>query len=380
MNDQVTALTPAVQPVVELNKPASPTGTMAEYIAAKNEAKESGTSIESVLKEKAAVIAKDEPAAAVKTEATDEIEVDDKKTTEPATEDDPIAKIEETHAAKKGVEKRFGELTAQREAAKAEAEAAKSEAVRLKAEMEQLRAQSEEVRRQAEAIVIPVVPSAEDDPVPNRDLFDDPDNYSAAIAGHAAREAIREGNKSALAVQQERQEASRQAQQQAQQAQFEAFDAGVNSKLQENITKAKSVYPDFEAKVLNNPDAQIEPAIFYIAKQSELGADILYHFATNPEIADSFNKEVREAIAMNIPVNYLVEKIINPQLAKMESAIKEARKPRVSKAAEPVKPVGQRASPEAKTMPEMSMEEYDAHRQAANRAKWEKEHRRPLRK
>jgi hypothetical protein len=361
MNDQVSAVqvvnaavdTGRVAPVTSTTSTVKNEPSMAEYAELRTEADKSGKSIESIIKDKADVITEAEAAAAAKAAATDKANADDKKTTEPATEIDPVTQIEDNHVAKKGVEKRFGELTAQREAAKAEAATAK-------AQLELLKAEAEAAKKAAEAIIIPVVPKAEDDPVPNRELFDDPDQYSAAIAGHAAREAIRQGNKAAEAAQAERVENARKAQEAAQQAHAQAQINDLHKSFNEKVTKAATEYPDFAEKVTNNDKLSLRNDVFFAVEKAELAPHILYHLASNPEEAAKINAMQPYDAAIRI--------------GELQAEIRISRKPQVTKAAEPIKPIANRTSPEVKSLDEMSMDEYAAHRAAEDKAKWEKEY------
>lgn len=313
--------------------------SMAEY-GARREAEMRGETVE----KPAAAIIEDEPAAVEDVSAAATEEIDDESKTTPAPAPEEEVKLEEAHPAKKGVEKRFGELTAQREAAKAEAEAAKAEAAAAKAELEKMRA---EAARVAEAL-IPVVPAVEDDIIPDRELFDDPDSYNLAVAAHAARTEIRKANESAIAAKNAREDAVRAQQEIARQAKVTEQIVELHKTFNDRVTTAKTDYADFDEKVTNNESLIVRNDVFFAIERAEMAPHILYHLAHNPSEVANLNKMEPQDAAI--------------RLGEIQAELRIARKPKVSKAAAPIKPVSQRASPERKTPDEMSMEEYAAMR------------------
>ncbi|MFZ2540161.1 MAG: hypothetical protein WAW75_00140, partial [Gallionella sp.] len=101
-------------------KAAAGEPSMAEYAATREaELRGDKPAKPAVSTEAAPAAATDESAA-----ATDQ-KADEGKTDE---EIDPLSQVDETHPAKKGIAKRMGELTAEREAEKAKATAALAEA------------------------------------------------------------------------------------------------------------------------------------------------------------------------------------------------------------------------------------------------------------
>lgn len=329
--------------------------SMTEYANARMEADQSGKSIQSVLQEKAAATETEEPAAATEESAA---AAEEANTVESATEDtqeEQPGQVEESKPKKsKGIEKRLGELTAEREAARREAEEAKALAETARKEAEEAKAEAARIKAEAEAKVIPLVPKAEDDPAPDREAFDDPDQYSAAVAAHAAREAMREANKSAEAAQAARVEEARKAAEAAQQVAIQTQIAELHKSFNEKVEKAATEYPDFAEKVTNNEKLQLRNDVFFTIEKAEMAPHLLYHLANNPTEAASLNNLSPYDAAIRI--------------GELQAEIKIARKPQISKAAEPVKPVNQRASPERKTPDEETMEEYAARREAEERA------------
>ena len=263
------------------------------------------------------------------------------------------AELEESHPAKKGISKRFGELTQARDKAAAEAATARAEAATAKAESERVAAEAAEAKAELERMraAIPVVPTVEEDPTPTRDTFDDPDSYAAAVAAHAARSEIRKANASAEAARVAAETAARAATEAERTKEVQAQITELHKNFNERMTTvaASTDYPDFSEKVTNNADLVLKNDTFFLIEQSEMAPHILYHLASNPAEVASLEKLSPYQAAM--------------RLGEIQVAIREARKPVVSKAAEPVKPVGSRQSPERKTPHEETMEEYAARRE-----------------
>ena len=173
--------------------------SMAEY-AAQREAEMRGAKPTA----KPAAVATDETTAAAtdKTAAATEENVDGEQTTEDSatTENDEV-EVEDTHPAKKSINKKFEKLTNRAKEAKAEAETQKAAAEKVAKEVDDLKAELERTKQEyadAAKAAIPVVKPAADDPVPVRTDFDDPDEYTAALSSHAARSAIRESAEASL--------------------------------------------------------------------------------------------------------------------------------------------------------------------------------------
>lgn len=320
--------------------------SMAEYAAAISRGNNPLASKPAAAVEPAPVAAAtEEDSAAATNKDTD----NGKTTTASATEDEVSKEIEDAHPAKKGIQKRFSEMTAKQKEIQAKADAAEAaraqaaqEAAEAKAELERMRQAAAEAAQAA----IPVVPDAAEDPAPQRDTFDDPDEYVAALSAYTTRQEIRRANEAA-------QENARKLQQEVQQAEQarkqEAAQAEINQLhkvFHERVTAAKTDLPDYDEKVTNNTDLVMRNDVFFTIEKSDMAPYLLHHIATNPELAGELNNMHPIDVAL--------------RLGELQAEIKVARKPKPSKAAEPVKPVGNRASPQAKSPNEETMDEYAA--------------------
>jgi hypothetical protein len=96
--------------------------------------------------------------------------------------------------------------------------------------------------------------------------------------------------------------------------------------------------------------------VFFSIEKAELGPQLLYHLASNPAEAKNLNDLHRAN-----PVDALI------RIGELQAELRQARKPKVSKAAPVIKMVGNRASPERKSLNDMSMEEYATMREEQDR-------------
>ena len=355
MSTAASAVTVEKQATVDIKKPETQVvegeheETMAEY-AARREAEMRGEKpqvkqtvvVEPTAEEAAAAEAKkaDEAAAAEKAAA-------DKKAEAAKAEEHPEELIDEAHPAKKGISKRMGELTAARKTAEDEAAAAKKEAAEAKAEAERVKAELEAAKKAAEER--PVVPKVEDDPAPTRDAFDDPDEYQAAYTAHAARQEIRKANEAAETQAKTRREADAKKLEDEQKAAALKAVTKLHEDFNANVAKTKDEYPDYDAKVTNNEKLILRNDIFFTVEKSPMAAHLLYYLSDHPDEAASLNNMHPIDAAM--------------RLGEIQADIRIARKPKVSNAADPVRPVRSRSSPERKTPDEETMEEYAARRE-----------------
>ena len=260
-------------------------------------------------------------------------------------EDAEIEALEAVHPAKKGIQKRFSEMTAKQKELQAAADAAKAEADEAKAELQRVR---EEANKRA-ADAIPKVLNAEDDQMPSRADYDDPDEFVAALSAHTSRAEIRKANEAALAAIQERETELQAAQEAQQQAQVQAQIAQLHQTFHARVAEAKPDMPDYAEKVENNTELVLRNNVFFAIEQAKDAPYILYHLANNPEIAAELNGLSQIEVAM--------------RLGEMQSELRIARKPRVTKAADPIKPVGSRQNEQRKSPNDESMEEYGARRE-----------------
>ncbi|HUX07408.1 MAG TPA: hypothetical protein VMX35_08850 [Acidobacteriota bacterium] len=321
--------------------------TMAQY-AARREAEMRGEKPEVVKQAAPADEGKTAAATEKSAAATDETKDGEKKPADSATEDDPEKLIEEAHPAKKGISKRMGELASARKAAEAAAETAKQEAAAAKAEATRLAAELEQARQEA-ADRVAAVPAAEEDPAPSRDAFDDPDEYQAAYTAHAARQEIRKSNEAAAKAAKVRTDEAAAKAETERQAKVQEQIVALHKTFNERVEAGKAEYPDYDAKVTNNEKLILRNDIFFTVEQTELPHAILYYLSDHPDETASLNTMPPIMAAMRI--------------GEIQTELRIARKPKVSQAKEPVKPVRGRSSPEHKTPDEESMEEYAARRE-----------------
>lgn len=296
----------------------------------------------------AEVVVVDESAASTESEvipaeATEEENKDNKTTTESATEED--IQIEEAHPAKKGIQKRFDELTAKRVEAERVAEERKIAFEELEAKYKRV---EEDLAAKALEVITPVVPKIEDDPLPVRDDFDDPDEYTAAFSAHAVRSELRKANEAAESNAQEARNELARKNEETRLAQVQSQIETLHKNFNENVKLDAADYPDYEEKVTNNADIKMRNDVFFAIEQSKMPGHILYHLANNPADLEEIQKMNPNQVAMRI--------------GELQAEIRIARKPKPTQAAVPVKPVGQRTSPSRKSPDEESMAEYAARR------------------
>lgn len=288
--------------------------------------------------------------------ATDDDATDGKTTTESATEDGEGNTEDQQSKGKKGINKRFSEMTAKQKELQALADKNAAEAAEAKRQAEEARAEAERLRLEAERAqaAIPQVPSAEEDPVPNRAEFDDPDDYAAAIAAHTARQELRRAALASKEAAEARAAEARKAADEARQA--EAFKAmqELQANFQKKVVDAKTDYPDFDEKVTNNESIVLRNDVFFAIQRASDSPHILYHLADHPEVAQDLNKLNPMEAAMRI--------------GEIQAELRLARKPKVSQAAAPIKPIGNRASPQPKSLDEMSPTEYAAEMERREKA------------
>lgn len=356
------------QPNVDIKRPEPAAGdgageeTMEQY-ATRREAEMRGDKPPEVVKQ---AVPADEAKPAAATEksaaATDESKPGEKKPAESATEDDTVKLIEEAHPAKKGISKRMGELAQARKDAEAATETAKQEAADAKAEAARLAAELETARRAAEEKPAPFVPAVEEDPVPSRDNFDDPDEYQAAYTAHAARNEIRKSNEAGEAKARARRDEEAKTAETQRQARVQEQIVVLHKTFNERVEAAKPDYPDYDVKVTNNEKLVLRNDIFFTVEQSEMAPHILYHLADHPDEAASLNNMPPIQAAMRI--------------GEIQAELRITRKPKPSKAADPITPVRHRSSPERKTPDEETMDEYAARREREDREQREASRRR----
>lgn len=199
---------------------------------------------------------------------------------------------------KAGLQKRFGELTRQREEAKREAEYWREQAMKgqPKADTEQ---------------------KATDKPKPKAADYESYEAFMEDLADWKADQKLAERE--------------RQREQETQQERATREFNELRSTFAERIEQAAEKYEDFE-EVAFSEDVPVSEAMATAIMQSELGPDLLYHLGQNPKEA--------ARIAKLPPIAAVRE------LGKLEAKLSEPPTKRASKAPEPIKPVGGRAEVE----------------------------------
>lgn len=236
-------------------------------------------------------LAAETPSEAVE---TTEPEAQETEGSEPEAEKETQA-TEERKANPK-LEKRFSELTKQREDARKEAQREREAREALEARLKALEQPSQPTQ------------SGQSDEKPQPHQFSDAFEYAEALAEYTAEQALKNRDK---------QEAERKAELERQQV----IDAWAKK-----VEAAKAELPDFDDMVQSS-DVVITNEVRDAIIESDVGPQILYHLAENPEIA--------EKLASKSVVSALRE--IGKLEAKFE---KEAEKP----TEEPSKPVAKKSN------------------------------------
>lgn len=232
----------------------------------------------------------DAPEASEPEEVTEQSEPNEAETAKPQEERKQNPKLE----------KRFSEITKQREEARQEAQREREARQALEARLQALEKQS--APQQAQVV--------EQEPQPHQ--FSDAFEYAKALTDYRVEQRL--------------------AQEKAEQA--KAAEAAerqkVMSQWSQKVQAAKAELPDFDEMVQSASDVVVPDHIRDAMMESDVGPKLLYHFAENPDLARS--------IAAMPPIKALRE--IGKLEAKFE-APKQAEKPSVarSKAPEPIQPI-----------------------------------------
>ncbi len=160
------------------------------------------------------------------------------------------------------IERRFSEITKQREAAKAEAQQEREARLALEARLKELEAKANPQPAQA--------PANELGPEPQPEQFSDMFEYAKALAEYTADKKLME---------REQQEAQRKAAAE-QELKFKAWS--------ERISKAKAELPDFD-EMVQSSEVSVSDPVRDAIMESDVGPKILYHLAENPEFASKLN-------------------------------------------------------------------------------------------
>jgi hypothetical protein len=201
------------------------------------------------------------------------------------------------------LEKRFSELTKQREDARKEAQ-------REREQRESLESRLKELEQRANPT--PVQSSVYEKPQPHQ--FTDAFEYAEALSEWSAEQAL---------LNRDKQEAERKANDERQK---------MLNDWQKRLDVAKSDLPDYEDMVASS-DVQVSDAVRDAILESDVGPRILYHLAENPEIAEKLN-----AGSMISALRQIGK--LEAQFEKKETPVAES-KPSVarSKAPAPINPI-----------------------------------------
>lgn len=180
---------------------------------------------------------------------------------EPTNQSESVEAKNEATAVEDGkqnpkLEKRFSDLTKQREAARQEAQREREAREALEARLRELESKVNPVKEQ---------PKIDEEPKPEQ--FSDMYEYQQALVDYRVDQRLAEEK------------------QKAEQAKAEAQRQQVLNTWASRVEAAKSEIPDFEAMVGSSDIAvsnEVRDAIF----ESDVGPRILYHLAENPEIAE----------------------------------------------------------------------------------------------
>lgn len=221
---------------------------------------------------------------------------------EPEEQSEPkeadTAKPQEERKQNPKLEKRFSEITKQREEARAEAQ-------REREAREQLEKRLQDIERKSQPAPPPTV---EQEPQPHQ--FQDAFEYAKALTDYRVEQRLA-------------QEKAAEAQARAQAEQQKV----INSWLQ-RVEAAKAELPDFDAMLASASNVPVPDHIRDAMLTSEVGPKLLYHFAENPDVI----KRLSELQ----PIRALAE------LGKLEARFEaKPEKPPVakSKAPDPIQPI-----------------------------------------
>ena len=205
-------------------------------------------------------LAVDTPTEAVAEEAAEPV-VEDTEQSEPEQEQKEATATEERKPNPK-LERRFSEITKQREAAREEARKEREARESLEARLRELETKANPVQQPAQADV---------DAEPQPSQFEDAFEYAKALAEWSTEKALRE--RDAAEAQRKQQEA----------------EAVKHREWADRVAKAKANLPDFDDMVASS-DVVVSNEVRDAIMESEVGPQLLYHLADNPEVAESLAK------------------------------------------------------------------------------------------
>ena len=226
------------------------------------------------------------------------------------------------------LEKRFSELTKQREQLRKEAEAERSKREELENRIREL-----EGRSQPKAVEVDM------DAEPQPSQFQDAFEYAKALAEYSAEKALKD---------RDRQEAERKANEER---------ATLYKSWNEKLEATKAELPDYEEMIASS-DVVVSDQIRDAILESDVGPKILYHLAENPEVAQALNsKSVISALREIGKLEARFEKAEPKEEAKREPVVK------ASKAPAPINPIkGSAGSVEVADTDKMTYQQWKAYR------------------
>lgn len=230
-------------------------------------------------------------------EATEKVEPQAQEESNEPAEAEKEATVTEEKKPNPRLEKRFSEITRQREQAKAEAQREREAREALEARLKEL-----------ESKAAPKEQTVDEEPKPEQ--FTDAFEYARALAEWTAEKKLQERDK---------QEAERKVQLEREQF-LETWAGRVKQTMEE--------LEDYEETIASS-DVEVSNPVRDAIMESDLGPQILYHLAKNPEIADRW-KSLSVTAAMR-------------EVGKLEAQLE--RKPEkttvaaVSKAPNPITPI-----------------------------------------
>jgi hypothetical protein len=230
-------------------------------------------------------------------------------------EEDPVLTLEEHKEVpkekKNRLQERFSELTSKRKEAEERAAKALGEAQKLRDEAAAARKLAEDLKSKYE----PVKQISDDEPRPTD--FTDINEYSKALKDWTAETTLK-----------------KRAQEEAEIKAISAQEKA-NQDWNERKAAAKKDLPDYKEVINSVADKNVQDAIQLAVWDSEIGPQLLYHLAKNPDLVDKLNQMT--------PVRALRE------MGKLELELspKAANKnaTEISKAPAPINPLSKASTP-----------------------------------
>ena len=234
---------------------------------------------------------------------TDDVAVDAEPSTEvvenePEVQDE--AKPVEEKRANPKLEKRFSELTKQREAAKAEAEAERQQRQAL-----------EDRLRALEQVAAPQRPSVDQEPQPGQ--FQDAFEYAKALAQYSTEKALAE---------RDQQEANRKANEERQK---------VIQSWSSKLDQVKAELPDYD-EMVSTDNVVVSDEIRDSILESDVGPRILYHLAEDLEYAQKLAAMPTRKALLELGK---LEKLYEKAEPAKETAVKTSKAPAPVRALKP---------------------------------------------